>query len=47
METMLQDRERAEPPPAALGEVPPRVPVVPAGDLDEDENESHICRGVD
>ncbi|MEV7982604.1 hypothetical protein [Streptomyces sp. NPDC086519] len=47
METLLQDHERVGSPPAALGEVPPRALLVPAGDLDEDESESHICRGVD
>ncbi|WP_405388625.1 hypothetical protein OG596_12140 [Streptomyces sp. NBC_01102] len=50
METMLLDRETVDPepvPPAPLTEVPRWVPLLLAGDHDDDGSEPHICRGID
>ncbi|MFD9545176.1 hypothetical protein [Streptomyces sp. NPDC060022] len=56
METMLLDRVTVELPlpelplplpPAPLDEAPPWVPLLLAGDLDDDGSEPHICRGID
>ncbi|MEU0130731.1 MULTISPECIES: hypothetical protein [unclassified Streptomyces] len=52
METMLLDRETVEPPPVPLpalplAVVPLWVPLLLAGDPDDDGSEPHICRGID
>ncbi|MEU1214991.1 hypothetical protein ACFYSH_06530 [Streptomyces sp. NPDC005791] len=52
METMLLDPETVEPPPAplaalSLAVVPLWVPLLLAGDPDDDGSEPHICRGID
>ncbi|WP_327114718.1 hypothetical protein OG206_10785 [Streptomyces sp. NBC_01341] len=52
METMLLDRETVEPPPVTLpalplAAVPLWVPLLLAGDPDDDGSEPHICRGID
>ncbi|GAA2946459.1 MULTISPECIES: hypothetical protein [Streptomycetaceae] len=50
METMLLDRETVDPeplPPAPLNAVPRWVPLLLAGDPDDDGSEPHICRGID
>lgn len=50
METILPDRQiPVAPLPhlAALHEVPDWVPLLLAGDLDDDGTEPHICRGID
>ncbi|MEV5191418.1 hypothetical protein AB0K86_02590, partial [Streptomyces clavifer] len=49
METMLLDRETVdrEPlPPPPLTDVPHWVPLLLAGDHDDDGSEPHICRGI-
>ncbi|WP_406145963.1 hypothetical protein [Streptomyces sp. NBC_01012] len=47
METMLLDRVTVELPPPPLDEAPGWVPLLLAGDLDDDGSEPHICRGID
>lgn len=49
METMLLDCVLVELPlpPAPLDEAPLWVPLLLAGDLDDDGSEPHICRGID
>ncbi|MEU8710079.1 hypothetical protein [Streptomyces sp. NPDC048565] len=47
METMLLDRVTVVPPPPPLDETPDWVPLLLAGDLDDDGSEPHICRGID
>ncbi|MFE6103636.1 hypothetical protein ACFVQ4_27235 [Streptomyces laurentii] len=46
-ETLPQERETIERLTAALGELPLRAALVPAGDFDDDDSESHIWRGID
>ncbi|MEU3075986.1 hypothetical protein [Streptomyces laurentii] len=46
-ETSPQDRETIERLTAALDQLPLRAALVPAGDFDDDESESHIWRGID
>jgi hypothetical protein len=47
METMLLDRDTVALPPASQDEAPGWVPLLLAGDLDDDGSEPHICRGID
>ncbi|WP_411080846.1 hypothetical protein [Streptomyces sp. cmx-18-6] len=54
METMLLGPETVEPPPVPLTlptlplpVVPLWVPLLLAGDADDDGSEPHICRGID
>ncbi|MEV6264582.1 hypothetical protein AB0M42_28065 [Streptomyces sp. NPDC051784] len=47
METMLLERVTVVPPPAPPDEPPGWVPLLLAGDLDDDGSEPHICRGID
>ncbi|WP_189492605.1 hypothetical protein [Streptomyces antnestii] len=49
METILLDRETQGAPPSHLEfhGVPCRMPLLLAGDLDDDGSEPHICRGID
>ncbi|MFD4716641.1 hypothetical protein ACFWN5_44330 [Streptomyces sp. NPDC058430] len=49
METILLDRETPVAPPTHLEfhGVPCRMPLLLAGDLDDDGSEPHICRSID